>query len=249
MKNKIKSPLILLAVGALIIGASTAGATRAAVVYQSQVERVNFSTAALSIDLLEEVDGEYISVGENGKLTFSEIVNDESFKAGKKYTENVKVVNNSNQSTGYSEYVRVVVRKSWYKDGKQTSLDPGLIKLTVADGWYLNEDETTAEQEVYYMTSPLGCGNGADFITGIQIDNKVTNFVETKPLMKEGVEIKGIIENEYLYNGENVYIQLQADAVQTHNGEDAIYAAWGVKATCDAADDGNIIEINGVYAQ
>ena len=62
-------------------------------------------------------------------------------------------------------------------------------------------------------------------------------------------EIASYVENIYLYNGENVYIELQADAVQTHNGADAIYAAWGVRATCDAVDDGNIVEVNGVSAQ
>lgn len=249
MKNKIKSPLILLAVGALIIGASTAGATRAAIAIQSKAERVNFSTASLSIELSEEVDGQYQALGEEQDLTFPEVAKDKKIKIGKKYTENVRVINNSNQTTGYKEYVRVVVRKSWFKDGKQTNLDPSLIKIYTADGWYLNEDETTAEQEVYYLTSPLECGNGVDFITGIQIDDKVTKYVEVKPVMKEEAEIAGYVENEYLYNGESVYIQLQADAVQTHNGADAIYAAWGVKATCDAVDDGNITQVNGVSAQ
>jgi len=249
MKNKIKSPLILLAVGILIIGASTAGATRAAMVYQSKIERVNFSTAELSIDLMEEVDGEYQSIDEETPLSFSAVANDTSFKIGKKYAENVRVVNNSNQTTGYSEYVRVVVRKSWFNDGKQTNLDPELIKIYVADGWYLNEDESTKEQEVYYLTSPLGCGNGVDFITGIKIDNKITKYVEVVPVDADSPEIASYVENIYLYNGENVYIELQADAVQTHNGADAIYAAWGVRATCDAVDDGNIVEVNGVSAQ
>ena len=249
MNKKIKSPLILLAVGILVIGASTAGATRAAIAIQSSAERVNFSTASLSIQLLEEVEGEYQSIGEDQDLQFAEVLNDTSLKVGKKYTENVRVVNNSNQTTGYKEYVRVVIRKSWFKDGKQTNLDPGLIKIFTADGWYLNEDESTAEQEVYYLTSPLECGNGVDFITGIQINDSITKFVEVKPVIEDGAEIAGYVENEYLYNGEKVYIQLQADAVQTHNGADAIYAAWGVRATCDAIDDGNIIQVNGVSAQ
>ena len=57
MKKNIKSPLAVLVAGLVIIGASSIGATRAAVVYQSAAERINFSTAKLSVILEEEVDG------------------------------------------------------------------------------------------------------------------------------------------------------------------------------------------------
>ena len=243
MKKNIKSPLAVLVAGLVIIGASSIGATRAAVVYQSAAERINFSTAKLSVILEEEVDGKYDNVAD-GELTFPEIAADENVKVGKLYDEKVRVVNNSNNETGYSEYVRVVLRKSWFKDGKNTNLDPELIKVNVADGWYFNEKESTKEQSVYYRLSPLACGETADFITGIKVDDTVTTFVESKPATENGVEIAGSIENTYLYNGENVYIQLQADAVQTHNAKDAIYAAWGINVTCDAEDDGNITKID-----
>lgn len=245
MKKIIKTPLIILGIGILIMAASTAGATRAAMVYQSKAERINFSTAALSIDILEEVDGGYKSLDDGQELSFGNIVTEEGFKVGKKYPENVIVTNNSNPDTGYSEYVRVVVRKSWFLDGKNTELDPDLIKIYVAEGWYENKAEATSEQAVYYRITPLACGQSADFITGIQIDNEITTYVESKPSTDGGVEISGTIENQYLYNGHSVYIQLQADAVQTHNSEDAIYAAWGIKASCDGIDDGNITAIGG----
>ena len=239
MRKLYKSPVLLLALGILVIGTSTATATRAAMVYQTTAERVNFSTAIFSVNLMENVDGEYVSLSDTQGLQFPEIQKDDSFKIGKRYEEDVKVVNNSNADTGYSEYVRVVVRKSWSdENGKNTNLDPSLIKLDIADGWYLNDSESTPERAVYYMTSPLACGNEAQFLEGITVDNSVTSFVTT-------TETEASIVNEYTYNGESVYIQLTADAVQTHNSEDAIYAAWGVKATCSAADDGNIITIDG----
>lgn len=242
MKKFYKNPLIILAIGILVLGASSVTATRAAMVAQTAAERVNFKTVALSVDLQEMVENEYVSLEDNDGLTFPEIAADETIKIGKKYTEQVRVVNDSNNETGYSEYVRVVVRKSWYKDGKNTDLDPALIKLEVADGWFLNEAESTAEKSVYYMNTPLACGNSADFIKSVSIDSTVTEFV-----VNTGTET--VITNEYIYNGESAYIQLQADAVQTHNAEDAIYAAWGVKATCSAQDDGNILSINGKSTQ
>ncbi len=242
MKKLIKNPLILLALGLIIIVSGSVGATRAALVYQTQAERVNFSTATISVELQENTGDGYAAISEG--LQFPNIAADESFKVGKKYSENVRVVNNSNSETGYAEYVRVVVRKNWYKDGKSTNLDPDLIKLETADGWYLNPDETTKEQTVYYMTSPLGCGNAADFLVSIKVDNTVTEYVETA----DG-ETTGTIVNQYLYDGEQIQIEIQADAVQTHNAEDAIYAAWGIKATCDAVDDGNIVTIGGKAVQ
>ena len=250
MKKIFKNPLFLMAIGLMVIGASTIGATRAAFSYQTAAERVNFSTAEISVDILEEVEEEYISVKESGELQFSSIKADEKFKPGKLYQENVKLVNNSNQETGYQEYVRVVVRKSWYKDGKDTSLNPKLIDLKVADGWYENPAERTEEQKVYYLTSPLACGSEIQFLKGIQISNEITDYVYTVPVTdEEGGAIQGCVQNVYKYNDMKVYIQIQADAVQTHNGKDAIYAAWGIKAECDDVDDGNIISINGVSVQ
>lgn len=242
MKKFYKNPLLILALGLLIISAGSISATRAAMVYQSAAERVNFSTAEISVEIKELTDDGYVTIGEQGGLTFPEVAKDDSFKIGKKYKESVKLVNNSNEATGYSEYVRVVVRKSWYKDGKSTDLDPSLINLEVADGWYENKAEGTSEQAVYYRLTPLGCGNEAEFLKSISVDNKITKLVSTK-------ETETSIETEYLYSGESVYIQLQADAVQTHNAEDAIYAAWGVKAKCDAVDDGKIIKIGDVATQ
>ncbi|MBR4707289.1 MAG: hypothetical protein IKP29_04460 [Pseudobutyrivibrio sp.] len=236
MKNKYKMPLVILAAGMLIVLASSAGATRAAMVYQSAAQEVDFSTAEFSIDIEEEVDGQYQSLKTANELNFSTIKLDEKFKVGKLYPEKLRVVNNSNEKTGYSEYVRVVLRKSWYKDGKNTNLDPALIKISVAEGWWENPAESTPEQKVYYRSAPLACGETADFITGIQVDNSITTFVEMK-------EVEAGIVNEYLYNGEEVFIEIQADAVQTHNAKDAMYAAWGIKASFDAEDDGNITAI------
>lgn len=234
MKKFYKSPLMILALGLLVIGASTVGATRAAIMYQTAAEHINFSTAVFSVDFAGDVAA--------GKLTFPAIENDIEEKGaieiGKKYPESVKVINNSNEDTGYKEYVRVVVQKSWQNENgkKNQTLDPALIKLEVADGWLINEAESTSEQTVYYLTEPLECGSEASFITGITVDNKVTQVIKD-------ATTESTITHEYVYDGQTVNVSIRADAVQTHNAEDAIYAAWGVKAKCSAIDDGNILSI------
>lgn len=241
MNKKYRAPLAMLAGGLVMIVLSSVGATRAALVYQQAADKVNFKTAELSVAIQENVEGEYTEISGEDGISFSGIT-DDKIVVGKKYAEDIRVVNDSNSETGYKEYVRVVVKKSWFKDGKNIELDPSLIKLEVANGWYMNPDEETTEQTVYYMTSPLECGNAASFITGISVDNKVNEAVTIVPADGE-VDLTGNVVNEYLYEGEQIYIQLQVDAVQTHNGEDAINGAWGIKAKCDAADDGNIISI------
>ena len=242
MKKLYKNPLLILILGLVVISAGSITATRAAMVYQSAAERVNFSTAEISVEIKELVDNGYVTVDKQKGLSFPEVAKDQNFKIGKKYPESVKLVNNSKEETGYSEYVRVVLRKSWFKGGKNTDLDPSLINIEVADGWYKNEAESTPEQSVYYMLTPLGCGKEVEFVKSISVDNKVTNLITQK-------ETETSIETEYLYSGESLFVQIQADAVQTHNAEDAIYAAWGVKAKCDTADDGKIISISGVNTQ
>ena len=239
MKKFYKSPLMILALGLIVLGASSVGATRAAIMYQTAAEHVNFSTAVFSVDITGDIA--------DGKLTFPAIENDIEEKGfidiGKKYPETVKIVNNSNEETGYKEYVRVVVQKSWKNaDGKKNqTLDPALIKLEVADGWIINEAESNnndkyKEQTVYYLKKPLECGQEASFITGITVDNKVTQIVKD-------ATTESTITHEYVYDGQIVDVSIRADAVQTHNAEEAIYAAWGVKATCSAIDDGDIVSI------
>lgn len=230
---------MILALGLIVLGASSVGATRAAIMYQTAAEHVNFSTAVFSVDITGDIA--------DGKLTFPAIENDIEEKGfidiGKKYPETVKIVNNSNEETGYKEYVRVVVQKSWKNadEKKNQTLDPALIKLEVADGWIINEAESNnndkyKEQTVYYLKKPLECGQEASFITGITVDNKVTQIVKD-------VTTESTITHEYVYDGQIVDVSIRADAVQTHNAEEAIYAAWGVKATCSAIDDGDIVSI------
>ena len=234
MKKFYKSPLVILAVGLLVIGASSVGATRAAMTYQ-KLDTLEFGTASIGVQAIGDVSGD--------TLTFpaieQEIKEKGAIELGKNYEENVSIFNNSKTDTGYSEYVRVVVRKTWLNgnDEKDMTLDPRLINVTVAEGWMKNDAESTWEQEVYYFKSPLACGDTKPFITGVKIDGTVATVVNR-------AVTETTIVNEYVYNGQYANISLQVDAVQTNNAVDAIYGAWGVKVTTDNPDEGNIISID-----
>ena len=254
MKKLFKNPLILFALAIVLIAGSSVGAASAAFVYTTQAQQVNFSTAQISVELLEaqskEVDGSlvadtdnYKSVSQDTGLTYP-CINQEDFKIGVKYPEVIAVRNNSNDTTGYSEYVRVIVTKSWQKDGKKdTTLSPELINLETDDSWYHDKDADTREQSVYYLTSPLVNGASKDFIKSITIDNKVVTEGALTTSTEEGGYTT--ITTTYEYDGQTFNVELEVDAVQTHNAVDAIRGAWGVTATTDKADDGNITSING----
>ncbi len=241
MKINIKSPLIVLAAGIFLVGASSVGATRAAVTYQSATESVDFSTSSLSVDLQENQGGKYVSVDGNDSLKFTNLTTD--FHIGQEYDEDVRILNNS---TGkYDEYVRVTVKKSWVdSNGKNTDLDPSLIEFQVADGWFKAPSESTTEKDVYYYKKPVGYGedNTVPFLKKVSINNKLLNCVNTTETHKEG-EYR-IIENDYRYDGISFNVEIKVDAVQTHNAKDAILGAWGVDA--EIGSDGSITKINGV---
>ncbi|MBP5594753.1 MAG: hypothetical protein J6Y02_05170 [Pseudobutyrivibrio sp.] len=261
MKKIVKNPLVILAVGVLVVAGSSVGATRAAITYSSRAEQVDFTTAQLEVQLQELQGDDYVVVnngdGEADSLTFPSIAeamktndsdksNDLPFTVGKTYAENVRVVNTS--EGGYDEYVRVYVRKSWKDDnGKNTILDPKLIDLEIASGWYeetsnKDDDEKTeaekaGEGAVYYLAKPLAYGESHDLIKSITIDNEVLTYVKTVDGDKTGVVV-----DEYQYNGKTFYVEIRVDAVQTHNAKEAILGAWGVHAEVD--DNGVITSIN-----
>ncbi|SDH95535.1 hypothetical protein SAMN05421493_10622 [Pseudobutyrivibrio sp. 49] len=233
MKKFYKSPLLLLALGCIVLAATSVGAARAAFTDYS-IDKIKFNTAEIAVDVSGDI--------KDGKLVFPEIekaFDDETFAFGKTYEENVLVTNNSNETAGYDEYIRVVVRKSWLNDRvKDESLDPRLINIKTAEGWFKNESESTYEQEVWYYTKPVPCGDTVQFITGISLDDKVTTVV-----MHSITE--ALIENIYVYDQQKAYVTLQVDAVQANNAKDAIYGAWGINVECSVPDSGVITSIDG----
>ena len=82
MKKIVKNPLIVLAVGILIVLGSSVGATRAAFMYKSEAEEVDFHTTNVRVALLEGTDdseesGDMKDVTDDGVLSFPGIPSDD----------------------------------------------------------------------------------------------------------------------------------------------------------------------------
>ncbi len=242
MKRFVKQPLIVLAAGVLVLAGTSVGATRAAIESATQAT-VEFDTSTLQVDILENGETLTSSSTKSAELTFPSIQEDDSFEIGKKYSEVVSVKN----TASYSEYVRVMVRKSWETEvskdefTKDTDLDPDLIELLGIDegAWLKDEANSTTEGTVYYYKNKLAAGAEATLFTDIKINDDVNSIV-SRTIESEDEKGK-TIKHEYLYDGKYFYVELRVDAVQTNNGADAIYGAWGVNASLDS--NGSITDI------
>ena len=135
--------------------------------------------------------------------------------------------------------------KSWQdKEGnKDTSLDPDLIQLNflTENGWQIDESASTPERTVLYYTSLLAPDQSTAELLGedaLSIDSAVgTKVNQTETRTEEGT----VITTRYAYDGYSFQVEIEADAVQTHNAEDAIKSAWGVDVA--VSEDGNRISL------
>ena len=59
--------------------------------------------------------------------------------------------------------------------------------------------------------------------------------------MREHQDENGNTVTEFIYNGQVFVLEVDADAVQTHNAEAAIKSAWGVTVTLD--NEKNIVSV------
>ncbi|WP_044933734.1 hypothetical protein [Pseudobutyrivibrio sp. LB2011] len=253
MKKLFKNPLTMLVVGLVLVAGSSVGATRAALSYSDSAEEVSFETKKLLVDLVENQNGAQVSVAVSnsdsnqsstvGKLSFTnltrQITDENPLQVNHPYDEDVFVQNTSTDKA-YSEYVRVLVRKSWIKnDGsKDTRLDPSVITLKTTEDWFIDENESTAEGTVYYCKKPVAVDEQVQFLDAISFEREILDGVTTTKVNENGT----VVENVYGYDGKTFEIEIRVDAVQTHSGAEAILGAWGVEATIDS--DGNITSIN-----
>ena len=259
--KKITKPLFVFGAGLMLVLASSVGATRASIIYQNNAKEVDFDTSYVSVDLYEGATEDTTKLVADALRFPGMPSSKEAFHIGETYPEYVNVVNSSKL---YSEYVRVKVRKYWAREvngilQKDTSLDPSLIELKVDDSvWKLDDTESTTEESVYYLCTPLSKAGGAasnvqNFIQGVTINDSVTTIVDLQDYagktFDKTAKLSGNITNKYVYDNALFYVEVEADAVQSHNGEAAIYGAWGVHVTCDAEDDGNITSIEGKYTK
>lgn len=218
------APVLLFALAAGLIGYGGIKAVQAAPRIQSEVWGAQVQLSSIATALVEN---EVEVVGDDQLLqaTFREANGlDEgytNFKVGQKYAEVLKAKN-----TGViDEYVRVTVYKYWAdaegKELKDTKLNPGLIKLgfVTDNGWTIDEAASTEERTVLYYTNPH---NEHGWVVPGELTNEFVNSITIDPAARK------IIEGEtYKYDGTSFYIKATVDAVQTHNGQEAMTGAWG----------------------
>lgn len=235
--RKRKIAYVMLALAVMLLLGSTVGSTRAALTYYSDNYVAKITVSQIGVSLLE--NGETVSSrdynedqwkissnkGEgsaNGALLLNMLKEGEKLALNKEYDERLTVKN----SGSIDEYVRVRIYKYWMKDGqKVTTLLPDLIDLNLinTDLWIQNPNQTTECTELFYKRI-LGTGRESmPFADTIRIDGKLATEAKVE---KNG----NTITTTYKYDGVEFHVDVEVDAVQTHNAQDAIKSAWGVDA-------------------
>lgn len=151
-------------------------------------------------------------------------------KIGAAYPEVITIRNSGN----IRHWARVTLRKYWV-DGsgnKATDLDPDKIDLNLVNvgsngPWILDKDASTDERTVLYYSSLLDVDEvSVPLSDTIKIDEFLARKItQTTTTTQEGK--KKIIRTTYDYNGYSFVLEATVDAVQEHNGEDAVLSAWG----------------------
>ncbi len=228
----------MLAAAVLLLLGSTVGSTRAALTYYSDNYVAKITVSQIGVSLLE--NGEVVSSRDyndnawkvttnkdgdsvNGSLLADLLQPEEKLALNKKYDEKLTVKN----SGSIDEYVRVRIYRYWMKDGqKVTTLSPDLIDLNLINSgrWIKNPIETAECVELFYK-GILKTGKETEpFADTVRIDGSLAQ--------EATIETKGdTVTTVYKYDGVEFHIDVEVDAVQTHNAKDAIKSAWGVDAS------------------
>ncbi len=234
MKGKNKTTYGLLALAAIFLLGSAIGSTRAALTYYNENYAAKITVSQIGVSLLENgevitrrdyVDNEWVE--ESGSL-LQDVPGGDRGSSGKlilnkRYEEDLAVSN----SGDINEYVRVRIYKYWEKDGRTVrELDPDLIDLHLKDGendeWVRGPKESPECTELY-CTRILKPGESSSFADYLRIKGELASEAE---VIKEGDKLV----TKYRYESVEFRIEVEVDAVQTHNAEDAIRSAWGVDA-------------------
>lgn len=215
MKKFLSSPAVTAAffvLGIALILFGGVSAILAAPKIQSGDYKAQMTLTHLKTELLEnehEADGDGKLLG--GILTEE----NKSVRFGYAYKEEIKAKNNGD----VDEYVRIKVRKFWTDDkGKRVDLDPAMIKLGLGEGWNLDESASTDEEIVLYYNEILKAGEETPACV-----KTLTINPDVMYKLKSAQDAK----DDYLYQGVKFELEASVEAVQTHNGEDAMISAWG----------------------
>ena len=227
-KNLSRKTLALIAAAALLFAGGTFTATRAVLNIFSPEHFLEFETSNQAVRLMENgsptgMDNPLLSTLK-GKVS-----------PGKSYKEEISARNDCD----VSQFVRIVVRKYWKdaagnkaKDVDQKVLDK--IQLTFANPslWQKNNDETTAEREVYYYRNIVPAGGVTEPLTStLTVDSSVAlEYTVAEP------DANKVIRYSYDYDGYQVCIEAEAQSIQTHSAQKAVRSIWGVTNVTASGD-------------
>ena len=248
MKNRkaklSKRTLGLLAAVVLLVVLTGGMAAQAALSVFSEDYNAEFRLDHINVALLEngvivgDVDAETNEV--RGKLLTAL---NRSVEPGKIYEEEIAARNMSD----IPEYVRISIRTFWCDVEldennnevwvKDTSLDPGLIELTFngdtynTGAWQLNEQETTTERKVYYLSEMLPGGeDSAPVVNQFCVNGTIIDDAKAIPT-EETIDGKTHTVYTYVfeYDGKHACVEADVQSIQTHNAQDAVDSLWGVE--------------------
>lgn len=248
-----KGTLLLFAIAGILFASSAVGSTRAALTYFSDNYTMQIEIYDIGVTLVEKSaqgtkdisSRDYTGSNDKWNQTQGALLSDMltetngTLEIGRNYTEELSVKN----SGTIDEYVRVRVFKSWTREdgSKATDLAPSLIVLNMTqNGWIIDASASTEERTVLYWPHVLKVGQTtAPLCDSIRIDNAVTTKVAETSTTQSGLTT---ITTVYNYDGTQFNLEVEVDAVQTHNAVDAIKSAWGVDVAIDASGNLRLVQ-------
>lgn len=189
------------------------------------------------------VENDLIIPGESGTLFENLLIDGEKFQQGKQYEEKLCIKNSGSMDT----FVRVIITKSWQDNNgnKDTNSNPELIELGLAseeDGWITNENGNSPERIILYHKN---------LVTPEEMTSNFLNYIRINPTIQTETNILEettedgykVINMKKLFNGYAFNLEIEVDAIQTHNAHDVMLDRWGVDVTI-SEDEKSIISIN-----
>ena len=225
MKKFLSSPkatIVLFALAAVLLGFGGINAIQAAPRIESEDYRAQVQLSNINVAVTENGD-----VVEGDGTLLKKLAASGDFEIGETYDEllavrNTKHPSSKNTGEGIPEYVRVSVYRYWTDgSGKRVDLNPEYIKLNFREdnGWIIDKAASTKERTVLYYV-----GNDED--KGIVPVNGDTPPFADKITIDKAVST-ALNNGIYQYDKVFFHVKVTADAVQTHNGTEAMTSAWG----------------------
>ena len=226
-KNRIpKASIALIIAAILLLGVGGGIATFAAPDIISENYQSEFEMDSIDVELIEngaeskDIKSKALLESLDGKI-----------QPGKIYEEKIAAKNIGEVDI----FVRAIIRTYWVdeKDNKNVELDPDLIKFKYENkdyntsAWQINDQETTKERKVFYLTNALEPGKTtAPILNKLQIDGAVLDDVSYTTEEKEG---KTVYTYTYAYDGYRACVEADIQSLQPHNIDQAIKSSWGVQ--------------------